>query len=179
VLAAYRWCSAAVVALAVAGVRCDSQEEASRCRIWLNSASSVVGLTRKASAPAARARSSSARPLFVVTTRIGTLRVVESRRRSSHSAWPSKNGSSISVSTSAGWPSMLSQAHLGHRTLHNLTPDVFQQLPVQRTGMPVGFNNQDSTGDTAVVLEHRDHWYTTRNILKRSTSPRSRGGKFS
>jgi hypothetical protein len=34
---------------------------------------------------------------------------------------------------------------------------VFQQLPVQRTGMPVGFNNQDSTGDTAVVVEHRDH----------------------
>lgn len=35
--------------------------------------------------------------------KIGTVRVVESRRRSSHSAWPSKNGRSISVSTRAGW----------------------------------------------------------------------------
>jgi len=52
---------------------------------------------------------------------------------------------------------MLSQAHLGHRTLHNLTPDVFQQLPVQRTGMPVGFNNQDSTGDSAVVEVQRGY----------------------
>ena len=40
---------------------------------------------------------------------------------------------------------------------NNLTPDVFQQLPVQRTGIPVGFNDQGSTGDTAVVVEHRDH----------------------
>jgi len=103
VLAAYSWCSAAVVALAVARVRCDSLEGASRCRIWLNSASSVARLTRQASAPAARARSNCARSFLVVTTRIGTLRVVESRRRSSHSAWPSKNGRWISVITSAGW----------------------------------------------------------------------------
>ena len=40
---------------------------------------------------------------------------------------------------------------------NNLTPEVFQQLPVRRTGMPVRFHDQDSTGDTAVVVKHRDH----------------------
>ena len=42
---------------------------------------------------------------------------------------------------------------------NNLTPDLFQQLPVQRTCVPVGFNKQDSTGDSAVVEVQRSYRY--------------------
>jgi hypothetical protein len=46
---------------------------------------------------------------------------------------------------------------------NNLTPAVLQQLPVQAPCVVVGFDHQDSTRDSAVVVEERGHLYTRRD----------------
>jgi hypothetical protein len=45
---------------------------------------------------------------------------------------------------------------------NNLTPAVLQQSPVQAPCVVVGFDHQDSTRDSAVVVEERGHRYTRR-----------------
>jgi hypothetical protein len=66
---------------------------------------------RTASAPASWARSSSVGCFSAVTTRIATVRVIESRRSTSHSVKPSKIGSRVSVITSVGrWDSAWTSA---------------------------------------------------------------------
>jgi hypothetical protein len=52
---------------------------------------------------------------------------------------------------------------------NNLTPDLLQQLPVQLPCVVVGFNQQDSTRDSAVIEEPRLHRYTSQD-LKQPTS---------
>jgi hypothetical protein len=46
---------------------------------------------------------------------------------------------------------------------NNLTPAVLQPLPVQAPCVVVGFDHQDSTRDSAVVVEERGHLYTRRD----------------
>jgi hypothetical protein len=74
-------CSLAVAG--VAGFERDSAGAVSNRRTSLNTASRVTDLTRIASAPAARARSTSAGRVSVVMTRIGTVRVIGSARNTS------------------------------------------------------------------------------------------------
>jgi len=47
---------------------------------------------------------------------------------------------------------------------NNLTPDLLQQLSVQLPCVVVGFNQQDSTRDSAVIEEPRLHRYTARDL---------------
>ena len=90
------------------GSRLHRLASGGRRRTSFNTASGGVGLTRTASAPAARARSKSASRVFVVTTRIGTVRVVSSRRSTSQSAYPSTIGRRVSVITSVAWTTVVS-----------------------------------------------------------------------
>jgi hypothetical protein len=90
------------------GSRLHRLASGGRRRTSFNTASGGVGLTRTASAPAARARSKSASRVSVVTTRIGTVRVVSSRRSTSQSAYPSTIGRRVSVITSVAWATVVS-----------------------------------------------------------------------
>jgi len=53
---------------------------------------------------------------------------------------------------------------------NDLTPDTFQQLPVQPPCIVVGFNDQDSTCNSAAVVEQGGHRHTIRKSFIRSTS---------